>query len=259
MRARAVLFVVIFSAAGCVDRPLPPPNQVRAQKVRLSVGEETVPAILYRPAGAGPFPAVVVVHDAYGLNDTIKEHAQHLADLGYLALAVDLYHGVAPGDLEHAHELHRGLPESGALADLRAAVDYLEARPDLRPEALGIVGWGMGGGLALDAAVADNRLKAVVTCYGPPRTEAAGLAGLEGAVLGLYAEKGPGVLPSSVKQFQSAMRAANKLQLEVHTYPGREDGFMTPAPDATPSQEDRDAAADVWKKIDDFLQRKLKS
>jgi dienelactone hydrolase len=63
------------------------------KSVSYKSGEETVQAMLYTPAGKGPFPGIVVIHEWWGLNDWVKEQASKLADQGYAALAIDLYRG----------------------------------------------------------------------------------------------------------------------------------------------------------------------
>src|SRR5207244_2629902 len=144
---------------------------------------------LCRPVGEGPFPAVIIVHGDYGLGEQEKQLVRRLAGQGYVALAVDLYRGTVVTELLDAHILDRGLPEAQAFGDLRAAVDYLIGRADVRREAVGVFGWDMGGGYALDAARRDSRLRAVVTCYGRLTTDPALLSGLNASVFGVFAGK----------------------------------------------------------------------
>src|SRR5947207_4739483 len=89
----------------------------------------TVKAILYAPEGKGPFPAIIVIHEWWGLNDWVKEQASKLADQGYLTLAVDFYRGKVATTRDQAHELSRTSP-SRVVRDARAAFAYLQARPD---------------------------------------------------------------------------------------------------------------------------------
>src|SRR5579864_8030256 len=96
-----------------------------ARMVSYKSGDETVQGMLYTPSGKGPFPALVVIHEWWGLNDWVKEQASKLADQGYVALAVDLYRGKVADNPELAHELMRGLPEDRAVRDLLAASSYL--------------------------------------------------------------------------------------------------------------------------------------
>jgi carboxymethylenebutenolidase len=94
--------------------------------VSYKSGDETVHGVLFTPKGKGPFPALVVIHEYWGLVPWVKEQAAKLSDQGYVALAVDLYRGKATDSPEVAHELMRGLPEDRANRDLLAAVQYLK-------------------------------------------------------------------------------------------------------------------------------------
>jgi carboxymethylenebutenolidase len=217
-----------------------------------------VRAVLFRPAGNGPFPALVVVHGDHGLNDAVKAQARRLAGKGYLTLAIDLYRGEVPANLMDAHILDRGLPEERAGADLKAAADYLTGRPDVRREALGIFGCDMGGDYALEGARADPRLRAAVVCYGRLITDSARLAPMRAAVLGIFAGKDVGIGPETIAEFRSAMQRAGKRLAGTHVYPGCSPGFLDA--DSTAGKEPAAARAreDAWGKIDAFLNAELK-
>src|ERR1035438_10817945 len=89
--------------------------------VTYKSGDETVNAVMYTPPGRGPFPALVVIHEWWGLNDWVKEQASKLADQGYVTLAIDLYRGKVATTPDEAHEIMRGVPEDRANRDLLAA------------------------------------------------------------------------------------------------------------------------------------------
>ena len=82
--------------------------------VSYKSGDETVNGILYTPQGKGPFPALVVIHEWWGLNDWVKEQASKLADQGYVALAIDLYRGKVATTSDEAHQIMRGVPSDRA-------------------------------------------------------------------------------------------------------------------------------------------------
>src|SRR5271167_3426619 len=117
--------------------------------VSYKSGDETVNALLYTPPGKGPFPALVVIHEWWGLNDWVKEEASKLADEGYVALAIDLYRGKVATTPDEAHEIMRGVPEDRAKRDLHAAVVYLKSLPEVNKDRIGAIGWCMGGGYSL--------------------------------------------------------------------------------------------------------------
>jgi len=90
-----------------------------SKNVTYKSGDDTVRGIVYTPDGKGPFPALVVIHEWWGLNDWVKEQASRLADEGYVTLAVDLYRGKVATTPDEAHEIMRGVPEDRAARDLQ--------------------------------------------------------------------------------------------------------------------------------------------
>src|SRR5262249_41592258 len=125
-------------------------------KVKVTSGKVTLEALEFVPPGKGPFPGLVVVHGDFGLTTWVQQQAKNLAGKGYRVLAIDLYGGELPKTVLDAHILERGLEEDKVHAQLKAAVDYLAARPGVRQDALSILGWDMGGGYALEAAILDK-------------------------------------------------------------------------------------------------------
>ena len=119
----------------------------------------TVKAIAYTPEGKGPFPAIIVIHEWWGLNDWVKEQASKLADQGYLTLAVDFYRGKVATTRDQAHELSRTSP-SRVVRDARAAFAYLQSRPDVKKDKIGAIGWCWGGGYSLQLAIEEPRFLA---------------------------------------------------------------------------------------------------
>src|SRR5215813_4402319 len=105
-----------------------------SKTVSYPSGDETIQGVLYTPSGKGPFPAIIVIHEWWGLNDWVKEQASKLADQGYVALAVDLYRGKVADNPDLAHELMRGVPEDRAGRDLHAAVEYLKSLSNVKKD-----------------------------------------------------------------------------------------------------------------------------
>ena len=141
------------------------------ETVLYKSGDETVTGYLALPDSAGPHPAIVVIHEWWGLNDWVKEQTQKFAQQGYVVLAVDLYRGKVAADPDQAHELMRGMPQDRAVSDLIAAFNYLASRPDVNKAKIGSVGWCMGGGLSLQLAIHEPKLAACVVNYGAMPTE----------------------------------------------------------------------------------------
>src|SRR5690349_1865316 len=134
--------------------------------VSYKSGDETVQGVLYTPSGKGPFPALMVIHEWWGLNDWVKEQASKLSDQGYVALAIDLYRGKVATTPDMAHEIMRGVPEDRAKRDLHAAVEFLKSQPNVNKDRLASIGWCMGGGFSLDVAMQEPTLTAAVINYG---------------------------------------------------------------------------------------------
>jgi len=227
---------------------------IKTQDITLQSGGETLAGYLALPESAGKHPAIVVIHEWWGLNDWIKEQTRKLAENGYVALAVDLYRGQVAYDPSLAHELMRGMPEDRAIRDLRAAFDYLAAREDVNKEKIGSLGWCMGGGFSLLLAVHEPRLAACVVNYGAMLTDTAAIQQIQAPVLGNFGADDRGIPPSAVEAFESAMRAAHK-SVDVKIYPGAGHAFENP----TNKLGYRDAAAaDAWARTLTFLDRNLK-
>jgi carboxymethylenebutenolidase len=224
--------------AGCTPEPAPAPTTTTTAaapsgpvlgpgEVAFPSGSEEVVGYLARPKGQGPFPALVVIHEWWGLNQQIRGMADQFSQDGYLSLAVDLYRGKQTDDPDQAHELMRGLPEDRALRDLAAAFAYLKASPEVKPDRIGSIGWCMGGGYSIKLAVAEPTLAACAVYYGPLPTEPESLAAINAPVLGFFGEKDEGIPEASVLAFDSAMRGLGK-PVEVHVYRNAGHGFANP-------------------------------
>lgn len=225
-----------------------------SKSVSYKSGDETVTGTLYTPAGKGPFPALIVIHEWWGLNDWVKEQASKFADEGYVALAVDLYRGKVATTPDLAHELMRGVPEDRAQRDLRAAFHYLAAQPNVKKRRIGSVGWCMGGGYSLDVALLEPALAAAVINYGHLATDPAKLKKIKAPILGNFGGQDRGILPEDVKKFQQALTTLGKKQ-DIKIYPDAGHAFENPNNQQGYRAED---AADAWKRTLAFLADTLK-
>lgn len=224
------------------------------KQVSYKSGPETVKGVMYTPAGNGPFPALVVIHEWWGLNDWVKQQAQKLADEGYVTLAVDLYRGNVATTPEEAHELMRGVPEDRAKRDLLAAYDYLASQKNVKANRIGSIGWCMGGGYALDLAVDQPKLAADVINYGHLATDDSTLRRINAPVLGIFGAQDRGIPPDSVRAFEQQLKKLGKT-VEVHIYPDAGHAFENPNNKAGYRPQD---AKDAWDKTVAFLAAHLK-
>ena len=248
---------VIFSlAAAALSAALASPAAAAEQTVTFKSGTETGSGLLVTPEGKGPFPAVVVIQEWWGLNDWVKDQARALAKEGYVALAVDLYHGKVADKQEDAHQLMSGLSSDLALRDLKGAYAYLQSRADVRKGHTGAIGWCMGGMYALKLATEEPGLKAAVAYYGAPPTDAAALARIKAAVMGNYGAEDKGPSPEQVKAFEAAMTKLGK-PVDVKIYPGAGHAFANPNNPWKGYREE--AAKDAWARTLAFFAKHLKA
>ena len=225
-----------------------------SKNVSYNSGDETVQAILYTPAGKGPFPAIIVIHEYWGLNEWVKEQASKFADQGYVALAVDLYRGKVATTPDMAHELMRGVPEDRAKRDLHAAFEFLQAQPNVKKDRIGAIGWCMGGGYSLDVALQEPGLATDVIHYGHLATDPEALKKIHAPILGIFGGKDRGITPEDVHKFEAALKQLGK-KVEIKIYPDAGHAFENP------NNKDgyrADDAADAWQRTLDFLNGTLK-
>jgi carboxymethylenebutenolidase len=126
-------------------------------------GSQPLRGYLASPPGTGPWPAVVMIHEIFGLDDVMRGHADRLAGLGYLTLAVDLFSAgnIARCLVSTMTAMMRG--RGRAFADISAAHDYLAGSPDCTGK-MGVIGFCIGGGFAL--LTANNGFDAAAVNYG---------------------------------------------------------------------------------------------
>lgn len=230
-----------------------PAFAANGKSVSYKSGDETVSGILYTPAGKGPFPALIVIHEWWGLNDWVKEQAAKFADEGYVALAVDLYRGKVAATPDLAHELMRGVPEDRSRRDLQAAFNFLASQSDVKKDRIGSVGWCMGGGYSLNVALMEPGLAAAVINYGRLATDPAELKKISASILGNFGGKDRGIPAEDVKKFQLALDQLGKKN-DIKIYPDAGHAFENPSQQSYRAED----AADAWKRTVDFLARNLK-
>ena len=224
------------------------------KNVSYKSGDETVQGILYTPAGKGPFPALIVIHEWWGLNDWVKEQGSKLADQGYVTLAVDLYRGKVAKTPDEAHEIMRGVPEDRAKRDLHAAFEFLASQADVKKDRIGAIGWCMGGGYALDVALQEPTLAADVINYGHLATDTEALKKINAPVLGSFGAQDRGITPDDVHKFEQAMEQLGK-KIDVKIYDDAGHAFENPNNKDGYRAAD---AADAWKRTTEFLEGTLK-
>ena len=204
------------------------------------------------PHGSGP--GVVVIQEWWGLVDHIKDVCDRFAAEGFVALAPDLYHGKTTKSPDEAGKLMMALRVDEAERDLGAAVEYLVTEDSTASEKVGVVGFCMGGALALYAATKNTNIGACVVFYGIHPNVKPDLPNLEAPVLGLYAEKDGFVTPAVVHDLENQLKALGK-QAEFKIYRGTDHAFFN---DTRPEVYNAEAATDAWQRTTEFLRQNLR-
>lgn len=209
---------------------------------------------LANPVGAGPFPAVVLIHEWWGLNDNIKSLADDFAAQGYVALAVDMYNGkVATTSAEagaYAGAVRENTDE--AFSNLAAATAYLKSLTEVDGDRLASVGWCFGGKWSYEMAANDMGIDASVMYYGRFSLED-DLSMMKAHILGHFGEEDTSIAVDDVKQFEAKLSTLSG-EHAVFIYPNAGHAFANE--DNAEAYND-EAAKVAWKRTMDFLSRQL--
>ncbi len=251
----------------------------------------TIPAFLTKPSGSGPWPAVIVIHEIFGLVDHTKDVANRLAKEGYVAfapslfgspqlariltqdkirMAMQLMYRLPRRDPELAKQaiaklpepdrsqvgetvqmLLGGMPRDRLIQDLVAAVGYLRIQQFVQGDRIGCVGFCFGGGLSIGLACAAD-VAACVIFYGENPTPIERLEHVKGAVLGLYGAEDARI-NAGLGNLAKAM-AEYKKDFEMRVYPGAGHAFFN---DTNPTTYRKEAAVDAWDRVLRFYRRTL--
>ena len=208
------------------------------------------------PGGSGP--GIVVVQEWWGLDSGIKATADRLGAAGFVALVPDLYHGELAGhdEMDKAASLMQGLPPERAARDMSGAVDYLADHDAVTGDGIGVVGFCMGGMLALIlAANRPDKVKAVVPFYGFPQGETEpDWSGLSASVRGHMAENDDYFGPDAARSLEGKLKALGKdVAFTIH--PGTGHAFMGPHNALGTLDEAR--AEQIWPEVFSFLHKQL--
>lgn len=247
------------------------PSRIRAEELTYAGdGGDRVTGYLAVPAGAGPHPGIVVIHEAGGLREHIRDVVNRFANLGYAALGVDLYtrEGKPPplDDMQLVMKRLFAMSDARALGDLEGAADLLRAREDTTGK-VGCIGFCMGGRFALLFACASDRLDAVVDCWGgfidratfeehstPERpTPPLELADqLHCPLLAAAGAEDQNPSPELARQLRERAQQSGQ-EVQVDLYEGAGHAFFA---DYRPSYRPA-PAAELWERVVPFLARHL--
>ena len=201
-------------------------------------------------------PAVLIIHEWWGLNEHIKNQADILAKEGYVVLAVDLYGGEVATDSNRAMELASSVRNNStsAIDNLQSAVNYIKSLEMVDGSRIASLGWCFGGDWSLQLALnsSENPLAATIIYYGRPVTDTASLSSIDWPILGIFGDQDQAISVESVKQFTSALNASG-ITNEIYLYEGVGHAFANPSGDSYAPKE----TADAWQKTMAFLRQYL--
>ena len=227
------------------------PLQTSMVSVPRADAKGLMESLFVKPEGTGPFPGVVVIHEIYGLNDNIRGIATRFAEQGYAALAVDLFsnRNRAMCMMQIVHGMLIRPLKNATLADLQSTFDFLQKQTGVDSKRVGVVGFCMGGGYALQLAVTEKGMKAASSFYGavPKPLEA-------------FVESCPIMGSYPVKDFSAqgardldAALEKNNIPHDIKFYENTMHSFFNHP--RTPIEEQ--AAADAWQRMLTFFETHL--
>lgn len=212
--------------------------EIVKQDVTVQTGSEKMPCYVARPASGGPYPGLVVVMEAFGLNSNIKSLTERFAAEGFAAIAPNLYfrqpnNVVGYDNLPGAIKLMGSLTDDQIVADMTAAINHLKAMKEVKPK-FGTTGFCMGGRVAFLTAVRNPDVYATAPYYGGGMTRAGQPGGkapteyaanLKGPVLAFFGGKDAFIPMAEVDKFRDALNQAGK-PAEIVLYADADHGFM---------------------------------
>lgn len=216
-------------------------------------GDETFQGYLAKPL-SGHGPGVIVLQEWWGIVEHIRDVCDRLANSGFSALAPDLYRGASTTEPDEAETLMMALNIDQTEVLLKSAIDYLQASPVCDSDTVGVVGFCMGGQLALFAAGANTAISAVADFYGIHPKVQPNYAAIEANILGIFAELDPSVDAAAVAQLHEDLSLAN-VGHTFRTFKGCHHAFFN---DTRKSVYDANAAQQAWGLLLDHFDEHLR-
>ncbi|QQS46061.1 MAG: dienelactone hydrolase family protein [Acidobacteriota bacterium] len=226
-------------------------NEIVTGKSSYTVDGTTVNVFTARPAGVEKAPAIIIVHEWWGLNPHIEDVAGRFARAGFIAVAPDLYDGVTTKDAEKAGKLMSALSVDKGISYLEVVVEKLRSMPEVT--AVGVTGFCMGGTFALQLAC-RAKVEASAPFYGDVPVDASMVADLGCPLLFIGGEKDEWITLEKMNRLDAALRKYGK-DGEVRIYKGASHAFFN---DTRPEVYSAADASDVWSRVIEFFNRHLR-
>ncbi|HNO86212.1 MAG TPA: dienelactone hydrolase family protein [Anaerolineales bacterium] len=217
-------------------------------------GGPDVRAYVAKPEGEGPFPTVIMIHEFYGLRESIVGKADFLAKEGYLVIAPDTFRGSTTSWIPRAiYQVINTKPED-VNTDLDSVYAWLETQSDVDAGRIAILGFCYGGRTSLVYSLHNSKLAATVIFYGSPETDPEVLKSLPGPVLGIFGGADQSISVEEVDQFDKALTTAN-IQHEITVYDGQPHAFV----ENVEGIQAGGAQGEAWAQMLAFLEKNLKN
>jgi carboxymethylenebutenolidase len=231
----------------------PGPVTTHGEWVHIKNGKDSVRAYVAYPERKTKAPAIIVIHEIFGLTDWEPTVADRLAKEGFVAVLPDLLsskYGKSPADADSGRKLVGELEPERITSDLNAVYAYVNGLPAVLKDRVGTIGFCWGGGESFRYATNNPNLRAAVVCYGPPPDTAA-IHRIKAPILGVYGEDDARIT-GSLPEVTAEMRSAGKT-FTYDVYPGTGHGFLKPGRQGSDGPEVQRA----WTRILEFFHARL--
>ena len=223
-----------------------------AEWVDIKSGDRTLKTFVVYPERKEKAPAVIVIHEIFGLTDWVRGLCDELAEAGVIAIVPDLLSGQKFEDVDGARKAISALSKEQVKVDLDATADYALVKIPSCNGTLAVCGFCWGGGITTAYANENPKLKAAYSFYGTAPDEASKVANIACPVYGFYAENDERV-NATIPKAEELMKAAGK-KYEPVIYKGASHGFMRLGEPDNPNVREgdrkaRDEAWARWKKL----------
>lgn len=216
-------------------------------------GDPDVHAYVARPAGKGPFPTVIMIHEFFGLNESIVSKAGLLAQEGYVVIAPDTFRGATTSFIPRAIYLVVTSDFEAVNADLDSVHAWLKTQPGVDQERIAILGFCYGGRVSLQYSLHNDKLAATVVFYGSPETDPDVLKNLPGPLLGIFGGADQSISSREVHDFENGLSQAG-VPHQITIYDGQPHAFVEDARGILSGG----AQAEAWNEMLLFLEDNLK-
>ncbi len=218
---------------------------VNGEMVTFPSDGSTAPGYLAKPEGPGPFPAVIVIQEWWGLEEHIKDIARRFASEGFVALAPDLYHGQVATEPDEARKLVMAMQLDVAMRDIQGAINHLKGLPEVSQPKVGVVGFCMGGSLTLRAAVTSDDVGAAAPFYaGQVDAIFPEIDKITAPVFAAFGAEDGSIPLDKVERLRELLKEKGK-QAEVKVYDGAPHSFFNDTRDSYR----KEAAEDAWHNV----------